>query len=47
MKNHDAFTGASKLAGSKQKPKGICKDRAIGTRKGTEYSQMGISGRNI
>ena len=28
------ITGASKLTGSKQKPKGICIDRIIGTRKG-------------
>ena len=32
-------TGASKLAGLKQEPKGICIDRTIGTRKGTDISE--------
>ena len=32
-------TGASKLTGLKQAPKGICTDRIIGTRKGSRYSK--------
>ena len=30
-------TGVSKLAGSKRRPKDICIDRIVGTRKGSRY----------
>ena len=33
--------GIAKLAGSEQKPKGICKDKIIGTRKGIESLEEG------
>lgn len=40
-------TGTNKLTGSEQRPKGVCTDRNIGTRKGIEYPHAGIGGRNI
>ena len=40
-------TGVSKLTGLKRRPKGICKDRIVGTRKGSELSHLKARGRII
>ena len=46
MKSHDTrrrnLAGVSKLTGLQQEPKGIYKDRVIGTRKGTEDHKVQV-----